>query len=312
MPLPPRLSSINLNLLVSLDALLDECSVTRAAKRVGVSQSAMSQSLRQLRDLLDDEVLVKSGRNMVATPRAEGMAQGLHTALGDLNRVLHERPVFNPTELNRRFVIGSEQTLSWLLGAPLYNRLQELAPNVEVVFEGNDGSSARLRAGTLDFVIDTGVPDEDGLRREILVRDSFKPVIREGHPLAPPEGEPLPYETWAAIPHVVVGTAYPLKNKLDGFLASKGLSRTIAMRVPSALTCARIVEETDLCWNAPIMMAHQMREKYAIVAYDLPVNFPLLSAYIYWHARWDRDPAHRFILGLIREVLDKQFHDAHG
>jgi len=309
MTLPAGLSSVNLNLLVALDALLEEQSVTQAAARAGVSQSAMSQSLSQLRDLLEDQVLVRSGRNMVLTPRAAAMGAELHTVLGDLNRVLRGRPQFDPATLSRRLVISAAPDLAWLIAADLYNRLQDIAPGVHIVFDANGDPVNRLRAGTVDFVVGFELGGISGIRSHELTTASFRAVLRAGHPLAPPLGEPLSFESWAAIPQVVMGTVMPQRNPMDDFLETHGFSRTIAMFLPSAAACARVVNETDLCWNTVTANALAYQQYFTnLQTHELPLvpRFPV--AELYWHARWDDDPGHNF----LREILVESIMDAIG
>ncbi len=302
----PRLAQINLNLVVVLEVLLEECSVSGAARRLGVSQSAVSQSLGQLREALDDPILVRAGRTMVRTPKADVLAAGLGAALGELQRVLYETQAFEPATFERRFVVGSNTEMAWLIGSNLYARLQALAPRVEVVFERTSGAiEAKLTSGVLDFAIEGELDDRRGLGRHPLRPESFVTLLREGHPCAPAAGEALTPEVWLSIPHLVVGQAHPRRDVIDGLLGAHGLERTVGMRVSSVLSCGAIVEETDMCWSTIGAVAYRMMERHRLVAYDLPLPQPSLPpGFVYWHERWSRDPGHAFMRGLLAECLE--------
>lgn len=301
---PLNLAAVNLNLLVALDALLREQSVTVAARRVGVSQSAMSQSLAQLRVLLDDPLLVRDGRLMLPTPRAEAIRPGLQRVLGDLAQVLRADATFSPASLQRRFVIASVDVVPYMFAPALVRHLRSEAPGVELVFEDRDRAVDRMREGSVDLLFQNQLADEQGLARMDIPSDTFVPVLRRGHPAAPAAGEPLSFETWASIPQIMVGPALPRTNYVDEFLKSMGLERTVALRVQSALSCARVLEETDLCWNTARVGALAMQRNFDIELHRLPAAMPSFPFYLYWHERWSNDPGHRYLRGLWATLWD--------
>ena len=178
------LSSINVNLLVALDALLQTQSVTLAAKQISVTPSAMSHSLAELRELLGDPLLVRVGRDMALSPRAEALALPLRRALFDLERVVHDRGPFEPATTERRFVMAAPDFLSVLLLPKVLEALARDAPKitVEIVPTERRDNAWRLESGEIDFALGAVVDDAPGIRRMDLCTEGFACAVRDGHP----------------------------------------------------------------------------------------------------------------------------------
>jgi DNA-binding transcriptional LysR family regulator len=293
--LPNSLAGVNLNLLVALDALLDAQGVTSAARRVGVTQSAMSQSLAQLRGLLEDELLVRVGHQMTLTPRAEALAPKLRRALADLELALLAQPDFDPFAMTGRFVIGSEPSLSFLLAVSFHRLLEERAPGIDVSFDSATPAVTGLRSGVLDVATTMGAPSVQDISAVPLPAAQFVAVLRRGHPAAPRRGRRLNPKKWAAIPHIVMSTQAHGPHPLAGYADSIGVTPRVVMRLPSSVSCARAAAETNLCWNTVGIEVNQMRNYFPLDVYDLPSAPVIDNAHLCWHARRDNDPSHRFL-----------------
>jgi len=178
-----ELANFNLNLLVALDGLLSQRSVTAAAKRVRVTPSAMSHSLSELRELLGDPLLVRSGRGMVLTPRAEALVGPLHTLLVDAERLLQGGAAFDPATTERRFVIAATDFLTTLLLPPLLEVIAREAPGItlELVPTARRGNAWLLETGDLDIALGAIVDDAPGIRRMDLFTEGFVPVAQGHH-----------------------------------------------------------------------------------------------------------------------------------
>lgn len=144
-----KLAALDTNLLVALDALLQECNVTRAAARLGVTQPAMSQTLARIRDHFDDPILVRVGRVMEPTPFARRVQDRLHQAISELEAVVRERPHFDPSQTSRRFVLAMVDYVALLLVAPLERAVSEVAPHIDVAVHALDAGAItpKLEAG---------------------------------------------------------------------------------------------------------------------------------------------------------------------
>src|SRR4026208_240715 len=180
-----NLSNFNLNLLLALDGLLSERSVTAAAKRVRVTPSAMSHSLSELRDLLGDPLLVRSGRGMVLTPRAESLVTPLHTLLMDAERLLGGGAPVDPATTARRFVIAAPDFLATVLMPALLDAAAREAPgtSLEIVPSSRRGNAWLLETGDVDLALGAIVDEAPGIRRMGLLTDR---LARAGRPGASP------------------------------------------------------------------------------------------------------------------------------
>jgi DNA-binding transcriptional LysR family regulator len=278
------LAGLDLNLLVALDAQLHAPTVTAAARHAGVTQSAMSHTLRRLRVALQDPLLVRSGEAMVATPRAESLRGPLRDALLALHQVLHPDR-FEPATSTRTFRIAGPDLFSMLVLPRLLPRLEQDAPGVDVVVVPG-GSPDALRRGDVDLVIapdavwagPTDRPTEL-LQRKIL-EDDYACFVRVGHPLA----RAATVATYVAANHVVVSPTGRGGSPIDDALAREGLQRRIAVRVPGFAEAAALVPRTELVLTAPRSLARWVDPgRMSIVAPPLAV--PRQSVSMRWHAR---------------------------
>ncbi|MBD9585548.1 LysR family transcriptional regulator [Pseudomonas sp. PDM03] len=293
------MSTPDFNLLITLDVLLAEGSVARAAKRLRLSPSAMSRALARLRETTGDPLLVRAGRGLVATPRALELRERVSQLVQDAEAVL--RPAQQPDlkQLARTFTLRTSEGFVETFGAPLIARVAEQAPGVLLRFMHKpDKDSTSLRDGTVD--LETGVVGKAAgpeLRTQGLFRDRFIGVVRLGHPLS--QGEITP-ERYAAGGHISVSRRGLDKGPVDEALAALQLERQVATIVAGFSTALALARATDLIAAVPERHTENLRS--GMHSFALPVTLPEFTVAMLWHPRLDADPVHRWLRGCVREV----------
>ena len=308
----PELAHVNLNLLASLDTLLAERSVTRAARRAGVTQSAMSQSLAQLRALFGDELLVRVGNGMMPTARAAHIAPELRRHLRALSTLLDATvDDFDPARAERRVVIAAPDVIALRLLPSLRAAIGPEAPQVMIDFAPVPErlSADRLENGEIDFLIHVTIDRDSGLRTLPLFRGELVAVLREDHPRAPGKSPKLGIRAFCEIPHVVVGTGdHLVASTVDAELSKLGRSRRIAMRVAYFLAAPFVAARTDLLWCGPKSVVDSFRGALPVRAYKLPIAQKRPALKLFWHDRFNDDPFNRWFRDKIGAVLGQRRH----
>jgi DNA-binding transcriptional LysR family regulator len=293
------MSTPDFNLLITLDVLLAEGSVARAAKRLRLSPSAMSRALARLRETTGDPLLVRAGRGLVATPRALELRERVSQLVQDAEAVL--RPAEQPDlkQLSRTFTLRTSEGFVENFGADLIARIAEQAPGVRLRFMHKpDKDSASLRDGTVD--LETGVVGKatgPELRTQGLFRDRFIGVVRRGHPLS--EGEITPAR-YAAGNHISVSRRGLDKGPIDEALELQELERHIATTVAGFSTALALARATDLIASVP--ERHTASLRTGLHSFALPLSLPAFTVAMLWHPRLDADPVHRWLRGCLRDV----------
>lgn len=296
-----NLSSVDLNLLVVLEALLLERSVTRAARRLGLSQPATSSALNRLRAHFGDPLFVRSTGGIEPTSRALALEPSLRAALDAVRTTLAPATAFEPQTAVKTFRLTVPDSLAALLIPRALARLEREAPSVDLLFAPFSGtteeSDALLREGSLDAVIVRDVPDRALMHQRLLWRDDFVCVLRDGHPMA--RKRALSLDEWLALRHVLVAPRGTRGSLVDDVLAAMGRSRRVALIVPQFLLAPPAVAHSDLAWTAPASIARELAASHKLVIKPVPFEIDGFSLYLRWHDRFDRDPAHRW----LRELL---------
>ncbi|MEL6179446.1 MAG: LysR family transcriptional regulator [Myxococcota bacterium] len=304
-----RLSQLDTNLLVALDLLLRECSVTRAAQQMGVTQSAMSQTLSRLRDLLEDPLLTRSGNTMEPTPKAELLAPPLRAALRDLEAVLSLAPAFDPAQAKREFSVGATDYVALLLVRPLMVKLAQQAPGVAVrVVPLGRNITQPLEEGEADLVLSVLLDMGARMKHRVLYRESYRCLMRHDHPLA--QVSPQDKERWldhyCAAGHVLVGRTGRGLGRVGRTLAQEGRTRRVMLRVPYFLAAAPVVSSTNLVLTLPSRAALIFAaEDPDLIVSQVPLELPTFAVASIWHERYDRDPG----LSWLRSAVDSVIFD---
>lgn len=306
-----ELARVNANLLVALDLLLSEESVTRAAERHGVTASAMSHSLRALRELFDDPLLARAGTRLVPTPFAEKLRGPLRKALRDVERAVSGGLEFDPTRAERGFVVLAPDFISTLLLPGIARILLAEAPDVDIEVRPvrRRGATlglvdaAALAEGDVDLVVAAALAELPDLRSEALYSERFVCLVREDHPEV---GEALDLETFVSTPHVVITISDDRSpTLLDAALAKQGRSRRVAVRTRFFMSAALLVAESPLLLTCPYQLARYFARRLPVRIVEAPVALPAYEEFISWHPRFDADPASRWLRGVVRRAASE-------
>ncbi|RDV00550.1 LysR family transcriptional regulator [Trinickia dinghuensis] len=299
----------DLNLLVALDALLTDGSVVGAARRLGLSTSAMSRTLTRLRETTGDPLLVRAGRSMVLTPHAQAIRERTRNALDETRAVL--RPATTELDLStlrRAFTIRANDGFVEAFGSHLIAAASAAAPQVCLRFAPKlEKTALHLRDGSADLEI--GVLGEMGpeVRLQALFRDHFVGVVREGHPLQ--SVGRITAERYVAFGHVVASRRGNSKGPVDEALGALGLVRTIAAVVPSFPAALSVALASDLIALVPASIfgnqaagENEDATRNGAYVFELPVATERITVSQMWHPRLEVDPAHRWLRQLVLSV----------
>jgi DNA-binding transcriptional LysR family regulator len=289
----------DLNLLVTLDVLLAEGSVARAARRLRLSPSAMSRALARLRETTGDPLLVRAGRGLVPTPRALELRERVGSVVQEAEAILRPAALLDLQRLVATFSIRASDGFVEAFGPALIARMQEEAPGVRLRFvQKPDKDSASLRNGSVD--LETGVigsAQSPEIRARALFSDRFVGVVRPAHPLAQSEITPLRY---AACRHILVSRRGLDAGPIDEALETLGLRREVATIVGGFSAALALARATDLVAAVPERHTQSMRAD--MISFPLPVPIAGFTVSLLWHPRLDADPAHRWLRDCVRRV----------
>jgi DNA-binding transcriptional LysR family regulator len=293
------MSRPDLNLLVTLDVLLTEGSVARAARRLRLSPSAMSRALARLRETTGDPLLVRAGRGLVPTPRAVELRERASQLVQDAEAVL--RPAEKPDlkQLVRTFTLRTSEGFVENFGPEIIARVGAEAPGVRLCFvQKPNKESTSLRDGTVD--LETGVVGNtmgSEVRTRALFRDRFIGVVRMGHALSKGKVTPARY---AKAGHILVSRRGLERSPIDEALKLFGLEREIVVIVGGFSTALALARASDLIASVP--ERHTGRLRAGMHSFPLPVSTPEITLSLLWHPRLDADPAHRWLRGLVLDT----------
>jgi DNA-binding transcriptional LysR family regulator len=297
-----NLSGFDLNLLVALDALLDERSVTRAARRVGISQPAMSHALRRLRDALRDPVLVREGRAMLPTPRAERMRQPLQRLLADAQRILRDEGSFDPATSTRAFSLACPDLLALLL-PDLLGALTACAPGVRLDVVPSPGPDLAVHG---DLWLGPTPIEGAGRMQRALGRVSWAIAGRRGHPAF--DGR-FSVKKWTRYPHIQVHTGDLRPSLVDVALSAAGVRRTIGVTVPSFLAALEVLPRTDYLFTVVRELAHPIADRLGLALKRPPLPLDDVPVAAAWHERVHAEPGHRWfrrtLMGVLQDELQR-------
>lgn len=298
-----HLYGLDLNLLLHLDALLAEQNVTRAAQRVGLTQSAMSRSLAKLREDLGDPLLVRSGRGMLRTPRAEALAPALSRSLRELEGLVLDRPTFDPRSATMRFTLCTADLMEALLLPDLIAHVSRHAPGIDLaVVRPDDQFERGLEDGSIDLVVGVRRDRVAAIVWRKLFHEDFVCLLRRGHPAA--RGE-LTLERFLALHHVLVTTGVAGVSPVDDALARLGKTRRVALRVASFLVAPQVVAGSDLVVTHPARLARRAAASLPLVLRPSPLRLLGFDVQLGWHERRRRDAAHVWLRDAVVAVAQK-------
>jgi DNA-binding transcriptional LysR family regulator len=311
------MQDVDLNLLTALDVLLAECSVTKAAHRLGLSPSAMSRTLSRLRIATGDQLLVLAGRTLVPTPYAEQLSERVHELARNSRAVLQPtKGTLNVATLERTFTIRANDGFVDLVGASLIGVITQTAPRVRIRFLSKPDKDAQpLREGMIDLevgVIGTPAPE---VKTRLLFQDRFVGICRAGHPVLTKQG--VTAKRYVAYPHVVVSRKPQFSGPVDDALGRLGLRRTIVMVVPTYGNAMQIASHSDILGLVPYSYLDNALMKdgtthAGLQHFELPVSTPQIKISAIWHPRLHADPAHRWLRDTLLTICKSAFPSISG
>jgi len=301
------MSNPDFNLLVTLDVLLAEGSVARAAQRLQLSPSVMSRALARLRETTGDPLLVRAGRGLAPTPRALELRERVRQLVQDGQAVLRPAEKLNRKQLVRTFTLRTSEGFVENFGADLIARIGEEAPGVRLRFvQKPNKDSTPLRDGTVD--LETGVVEKTTspeVRAQALFHDRFIGVVRIDHPLT--RGE-ITAARYASGRHICVSRGGLDKEPIDEALELFGVRRDIVVAIIGGFaTALALARASDLIASVPERHTGNLRA--GMYSFPLPVATPEFTVSMLWHPRLDADLAHRWLRGCVRDACAEQCID---
>ncbi|GGM52860.1 LysR family transcriptional regulator [Longimycelium tulufanense] len=293
----------DLRLLVALDALLQEESVTGAAERLHLSPPAMSRTLVRIRRALGDPVLVRAGRQLVPTPRAVALRTRVHALVQEARLLLSPQGDPDLARVERSFAVVADDGYAAVMAPRIVGRLEREAPHVTVRFlaEGHR-EAAPLRSGVAD--IEIGVIDEASpeLRIESLFQDRHVGVVRADHPFATRR---VTLTRFAGARHLSVSRRGRLTGPVDEQLAKHGQRRAVVASLPNYSSALLMLLTSDLVAAVPETLAVHAAEVLDLHVFELPLEIEPIDICLAWHPRHDGDSVHAWLRRCVREMFQE-------
>jgi DNA-binding transcriptional LysR family regulator len=299
-----NLSRLDLNLLVAFDALLTERSVTRAAARVGLGQSAMSHNLGRLRALFGDELLTRGAEGMRPTPRALALADPVRVTLAQIQAAVLQREAFDPSTAERAFRVGLADSIEVAVIPGLLAQLRHEAPSVGLRLRSINRNTVleELDTGTLDLGI--GVFDQGQMHhnRRALYTDSFLCLFNPAQVNFVP---PITIEDYLSVPHVLTSLTEDAHGAVDEALAKRKLKRSIALTTPGFLAVPFVVRRAPVITTMPSRLARYFADAFGLATSPPPIELPTFTISLLWHASFDHDPGHVWLRQTVSSLTSE-------
>jgi DNA-binding transcriptional LysR family regulator len=292
---------VDLNLLVALDALLEENSVAAAADRLHLSAPAMSRTLARIRRATGDDILVRTGRTMTPTPRALELREETRELVRRAAAVLTPARDLDLATLDRVCTIRAHDALIGALAAPLVTAIGAAAPHVRLrLLPEPSGDSTDLARGHTDLEIGATEPERPEISSDTVGVDRMVAAFRAGHPLA--DGE-WTVRRFASASHVTVSRRGRLRGVIDDRLAEVGLDRRVVAALPTTAAALDLVARTDTVVAVADRVCRPLWTSTGLETRPIPVDVPRVPVIMAWHHRYDTDPAHAWLRDRVRDVL---------
>ena len=304
-----HLKGLNLNLLVALDALLREKSVTRAADRLNITQPAVSASLQQLRQYLDDPLLERVGRQVELTPRAKDLAVSVREILLRIEAVLKTAPNFDPTEDKRTFRIAMSAHMAELIGVPLVRYLISNAPGISIqIVDLAVDSLRRVEEGELDLCLTVSeralgnpIQDAGNLQSEHLFFDSFTIVASRDNAVLK---DTITYEEFCEQPYIELLFSGNFRSLPDIFLSRQPRRPTVHAWMPTSQNVLTAVSSTSAIAIVPARLFELHKNDLRLRRIEPPLTLPKIEQKCFWHKRNDIDEGHRWFRETVKTIAE--------
>lgn len=297
-----HLNRVDLNLLVVLDAIYTEGGITKAARKLHLTQPAISHALSRLREMFGDPLFERQGQAMAPTPLARGIIEPVRRSLRDLEITLNQVARFDPSTSQARFTIAVRDVLEATLLPALMERVAREAPQIEIAAVRADRREleSELAMGTLDAAIDVLLPLSEQIRHSRIGIDPMVVMARKGHPAV---GQGLDLPTYLRQDHILVSSRRAGPGLEDVELSRHGHQRRIRLRCQHYFAACSVVSRTDLILTMPETYARIASQQFGNQILPFPLTMPTLDAHLYWHANVEDEPANRWLRERVVEVF---------
>jgi DNA-binding transcriptional LysR family regulator len=297
-----ELRELDLNLLLVFNQLLIDRRVSTAADNLELTQPAVSNALKRLRTALNDELFVRTYQGMEPTPYARQLAEPVAQAIQTLRDALSRQDTFDPLNCNRRFTMAMTDIGEIYFMPRLMDALAERAPgcSISTLRNNTDTLAEGLQNGAIDLAVGLLPHLQAGFFKQRLFHHRYVCMCRKGHPAT---REPLTLERFCSYDHVRVVAANTGHGEVDTFLARAGIERNIRLEVPHFVAIGHILQRTDLLATVPERFATSCEQPFGLAVLPPPLELPKIEINLFWHARYNKDPANRWLRQLMFELF---------
>ncbi|WP_288380155.1 LysR family transcriptional regulator [uncultured Massilia sp.] len=294
--------TIDLNLLSVFQEVYRERQISAAAKRLGLSQSAVSNALARLRRAFGDELFVRTASGMQPTPLAVQMAEPIGVAMAQVALALNQRSRFDPATSHRRFTLAMTDVGEIYFMPALIERCRVLAPLVEIssVRAGSLNVKEEMEGGRVDLAIGPFEDISEALYQRQLFRQPYVTMFRKGHPLG--RGK-VDLARFVAAEHMLVDSHESPYERINGLLERAGIGPNVRFRVPHFTAVPYMVSTSDLVVTVPQKLAERAALPFGLAWIAPPLDLPPLQTNVFWHRRYNQDPGNQWLRGLMAEVF---------
>ncbi|QOY92640.1 LysR family transcriptional regulator [Massilia sp. UMI-21] len=294
--------TIDLNLLSVFQEVYRERQISSAARRLGLSQSAVSNALARLRRAFGDELFVRTASGMQPTPLATQMAEPIGVAMAQVALALNQRSRFDPATSTRRFVLAMTDVGEIYFMPALIERCRVLAPQVEIssVRAGALALKEEMEGGRVDLAVGPFEDISEALYQRQLFRQPYVTMMRKGHPLA--RGE-MSLARFVKAEHMLVDASESPYDRINALLARAGVGPSVRFRVPHFTAVPYMVATSDLVVTVPQKLAERAATPFGLEWIVPPLELPSLQTNVFWHRRYGQDPGNQWLRGLLAEVF---------
>lgn len=296
-----NLAAIDLNLLVVFDALMTERHVTRAGERIGLSQPATSNALARLRNLFEDDLLVRTSTGLQPTSRAIALEQPIRQVLQQIQAALEQQQSFEPQTAERIFTIGMSDYGEFVLLPKLIAKLAETAPGIRVLVKSTNRYQApkQLDAGEIDLAVGLFLEQASWHQLKQLFQENFVCISRRNHPN---NQTPITLDNYLATPHLLISTNEDMVGKVDYVLEKQNLKRQITLSVPHFLIAPFVIANSNLIATLAERIAIAYADLLDLQLHPLPLQVSGFSVSMLWHSKHENDPAHLWLRTAIVDI----------
>jgi DNA-binding transcriptional LysR family regulator len=304
-----ELHEIDLNLLVIFNQLLVERRVSKVADTLGISQPAVSNSLAKLRKLFGDELFLRTPKGMEPTPFADQLAESVSYALAMIHSGVNQRTGFDPAQERRSFTVGMTDIGEIVFLPELIARLKRDAPGIALSTVRNTAINLRdeLESGKVDMAIGLLPQLKAGFFQRRLFKQRYVCVMRRGHRL---DKKRITLAEYASAEHLVVVSAGTGHGKVDDLLLRSGIERAVRLTVPHYVSVGHILQGSDLVTTVPEKLADRLLAPFGLAKVAHPAKLPDVAINAFWHAKYHRWPANRWLRTVIFDLFAEEAEPA--